>query len=143
VTALVEELQLHDHVRFTGYVPSEDLPPLYSGAASFLMPSLYEGFGFPLLEAMACGAPAVASNASSLPEVGGDAALYCAPTDAEGLAAALRLVLTQPVLAQELGMRGQRRAAHFRWERCAAETAALYQEVAARMRLEAAASNRQ
>lgn len=133
VAALVDELGLQERVTFTGYVPLSDLLPLYAGADAFLMPSLYEGFGFPLLEALACGAPSIASSASSLPEVGGDAALYVPPLDAQALVDALRLVLTQPELAQTLRERGPRRAARFRWERCAEETATLYAEVASRL----------
>ena len=131
VIALVNELGLANDVTFTGYLPDADLPPLYSGADAVLMPSLYEGFGFPLLEAMACGAPVVASNASSLPELAGDAALLVAPADYEGLAHAVRLLLTQPALADTLRTRGIERSRAFTWARCAAETTALYHEVAA------------
>lgn len=132
IQELIAELGLAGDVTFAGYVPDADLPPLYSAAAAVLMPSLYEGFGFPLLEAMACGAPAVASTSSSLPEVAGDAALLVPAGDAEALANALRLILTQPALAEELRRRGPRQAARFRWESCAGETAALYYEVYAR-----------
>jgi glycosyltransferase involved in cell wall biosynthesis len=132
IAALVEELGLQNDVTFTGYVPAEDLPALYSAAACVLLPSLHEGFGFPVLEAMACGAPVVCSNVSSLPEVAGDAALLVPPTDADALAAALRLVLTQPQLAARMREAGLRQAARFTWERCVRETAALYAETAAR-----------
>ncbi len=131
IRTLVDDLALVNDIVFTGYVPDADLPPLYSGADAVLMPSLYEGFGFPLLEAMACGAPVVASNTSSLPELAADAALLVAPTDDEALANAIRLLLTQPALKEALRLRGIARAATFTWERCAAETAALYHEVAA------------
>ncbi len=130
VLAQVKALGLHDDVTFAGYVPDADLPPLYSGAAAVLVPSLYEGFGFPVLEAMACGAPVVAAATSSLPEVAGRAALLVPPTDAEALAHAARLLLTQPALADTLRARGPVQAARFRWERCAAETVALYRLVA-------------
>lgn len=123
---LVANLNLQDDVVFTGYVPAADLPPLYSGAACVVLPSLYEGFGFPVLEAMACAAPVVCSNVSSLPEVTGDAALLVPPTDVDALVAALRLVLSQPALAAALRCRGPLQAARFRWERCAAETLAVY-----------------
>ncbi|MFN3981526.1 MAG: glycosyltransferase family 4 protein [Caldilinea sp.] len=123
---LVDELQLSNDVLFTGYAPAEDLPPLYTGAACVLLPSLYEGFGFPALEAMACAAPVVCSNVSSLPEVVGDAALLVPPHDIDALAEAIRLVITQPALAAEMRRRGQVQAARFRWDHCAAETAALY-----------------
>lgn len=126
IRRLVDELGLGEDVIFTGYAPAEDLPPLYTGAACVLLPSLYEGFGFPALEAMACAAPVVCSNVSSLPEVVGDAALLVSPHDIDALAEAIRLIITQPALAMELRRRGQAQAARFRWEHCAAETAALY-----------------
>lgn len=129
VAAQVEALGLRERVTFTGHVPAEDLPPLYSGCDAFLMPSLYEGFGFPLLEALACGAPSVASGTSSLPEVGGDAVIYVDPLDSEGLAAAARLILTQPALAAAMREQGPLQAGRFRWERCASETAALYRQL--------------
>lgn len=131
IRQLVDNLGLANDVTFTGYVPDDDLPPLYSGADAVLMPSLYEGFGFPLLEAMACGAPVVASNASSLPELAADAALLVPPLDDEALTHSVRLLLTQPALADALRSRGLMRARAFTWARCAAETAALYHAVAA------------
>ena len=126
IQRLVDALGLRNDVIFTGYVPAADLPPLYSGAACVLLPSLYEGFGFPALEAMACAAPVVCSNVSSLPEVAGDAALLAAPHDIDALTAAVRLVLTQPALAAEMRRRGPAQASRFRWSQCAAESAALY-----------------
>jgi glycosyltransferase involved in cell wall biosynthesis len=130
VRDLVARLGLAGRVRFAGYVPDADLPALYAGAACVLLPSLYEGFGFPVLEAMACGAPVVCSNASSLPEVAGSAALLVSPEDDAALADAVRLVLTQPALAAAMRARGLTQAARFRWERCAAETLAVYRSVA-------------
>ncbi|MBE2238579.1 MAG: glycosyltransferase family 4 protein [Caldilineaceae bacterium] len=130
IQRLVAALGLTNDVVFAGYVPAEELPPLYTGAACVLLPSLYEGFGFPVLEAMACAAPVVCSNVSSLPEVAGDAALLTPPHDHEALAAAVQLVVTQPALAGEMRRRGQRQAARFRWESCAAATADLYCAVA-------------
>lgn len=129
IRRLVDELGLVEDVSFAGYVPADDLPPLYTGAACVLLPSLYEGFGFPALEAMACAAPVVCSNVSSLPEVTGDAALLAPPQDVEALADAVRLVVTQPALAERMRGRGLHQAARFRWDRCAAETAALYRSV--------------
>lgn len=125
----VDQLGLTDDVVFAGFVADGDLPALYTGADCVVMPSLYEGFGFPVLEAMACGAPVVCSNVSSLPEVAGDAALLVDLMDVDALHAAVRRVLTDGELAQHLSTAGPRQAAGFRWERCAAETAALYQEV--------------
>ncbi|MBI3959908.1 MAG: glycosyltransferase family 4 protein [Chloroflexi bacterium] len=129
VRRLVEELGLTGDVTFAGRVPDDDLPALYAGADALLLPSLYEGFGFPVLEAMACGTPVVCSNSSSLPEVAGDAALLVPPTDDEALAAAVERILTEPGLAADLRRRGAIQAARFRWERCAAETVAVYEEL--------------
>jgi glycosyltransferase involved in cell wall biosynthesis len=123
----IDELGLAGDVQFAGYVPDADLPPLYTGAACVLVPSLYEGFGFPVLEALACGAPVVCSNTSSLPEVAGDAALLVTPEDHEELAAAVHLLLSQPQAAGELAAAGRRQAARFRWEACARETMAVYE----------------
>jgi glycosyltransferase involved in cell wall biosynthesis len=118
----VEELGLEKKVVFTGYVPEGDLPVLLSGARLFVFPSLYEGFGLPVLEAMACGTPVVCSNASSLPEVAGDAAVLVDPQDVEGLAAAMERVLGDEELRAELIVRGFEQARKFSWERCARET---------------------
>jgi len=118
----VEELELEGKVVFTGYVVAGDLPALLSGAGLFVFPSLYEGFGLPVLEAMACGTPVICSNASSLPEVAGDAALLVDPLDVEGLAAAMERVLGDEALRAELIERGFERARKFSWERCARET---------------------
>ena len=115
----IEEEGLGGDVHFAGYVPDADLPPLYSGAAAVLVPSLYEGFGFPVLEAMACGAPVVCSNASSLPEVAGEAALLAAPEDDEALAHAVQLVLGQPEVAKVMGEMGRVQAGRYRWDVCA------------------------
>jgi glycosyltransferase involved in cell wall biosynthesis len=124
----VETLGLGDDVHFAGYVPDADLPPLYTGAAAALVPSLYEGFGFPVLEAQACGAPVVCSNASSLPEVAGNGALLVAPEDDEALAYAVHLLLSQPAAARALGEQGLKQASRFRWETCARETVEVYRQ---------------
>jgi glycosyltransferase involved in cell wall biosynthesis len=125
----IEALGLSGDVHFAGYAPDADLPPLYTGAAAVLLPSLYEGFGFPVLEALACAAPVVCSNASSLPEVAGDAALLVAPEDDEALAAAVHLLLSQPQAAAALAEAGRRQAAGFRWDTCAQETVAVYESL--------------
>ncbi len=117
-------------VRFPGYVLDDDLPALYAGAQAFAFPSLAEGFGLPLLEAMACGTPSVASNVTSLPEIGGDAAVLVDPLDVEAIYTGLRRVLTDAALREALRERGLRRAAQFSWERAARETLALYREMA-------------
>jgi glycosyltransferase involved in cell wall biosynthesis len=118
----VEELELAGRVVFTGYVPEAELPALLSGARLFILPSLYEGFGLPVLEAMACGTPVVCSNVSSLPEVAGDAAVLVDPLDVEGLAAAMERVLGDEELRAELIERGFEQARKFSWEKCARET---------------------
>jgi glycosyltransferase involved in cell wall biosynthesis len=118
----VKELGLEGEVVFTGYVPAGDLPALLSGARLFVFPSLYEGFGLPVLEAMSCGTPVVCSNASSLPEVAGDAAVLVDPLDVEDLAMAMERVLSDEELRAELIERGFEQARKFSWERCARET---------------------
>jgi glycosyltransferase involved in cell wall biosynthesis len=114
-----------------GYVPEVDLPALYSAARAFVFPSLYEGFGLPPLEAMACGTPVVCSNTSSIPEVVGEAALTVDPYNIEALAAALQRVLKDEPLRAELRARGLARAAAFTWERVARETLRVYEHVLA------------
>jgi glycosyltransferase involved in cell wall biosynthesis len=124
--ATLGRLALGDDVRFTGYLDDADLPALYSAAEAFVFPSLYEGFGLPPLEAMACGTPVVTSGVSSLPEVVGDAALTVDPHDVEALASAMERVLTDPALRAALIRRGLVRAARFTWERAARETLTIY-----------------
>jgi len=125
----VEELGLEGQVVFTGYVADEDLPALFSGARLFVFPSLYEGFGLPVLEAMACGVPVVCSNASSLPEVADDAALLFDPLDVVGMAAAMERVLGDERLRAKLVERGLKRARGFSWEKCARQTLAVLESV--------------
>ena len=108
-----------DRVRILGFVDEADLPALYRNAALFAFPSLYEGFGLPVLEAMACGVPVVCSNASSLPEVAGDAALLVDPLDADGLTGAMRRVLEDGDLRRGMVARGIAQAGRFTWERAA------------------------
>lgn len=109
-------------VEFVGEVDDDRLASLYAGSSVFAFPSRYEGFGLPVLEAMALGAPVVASDAASVPEAGGDAALYFPAGDADALAAHLERVLTDAVLAASLREKGRRRAAEMSWDRCAAAT---------------------
>jgi len=122
-------LGLGNRIVFVGYVPQSHLSPLLAGAKAFVFPSLFEGFGFPILEAMACGVPVVTSRASCLPEVAGDAALLVDPYDEAELAHAMMKALTEPALRANLIERGLRRAREFTWERCAAETLAVLERV--------------
>ena len=108
---------LPDKVMLTGYVRDEDLPALYSGALAFVYPSLYEGFGLPPLEAMACGVPVVASGSTSIPEVTGDAALLVDPLDIESIADKLQLVLDDDLLRGSLRTAGFKRAKLFNWDK--------------------------
>jgi glycosyltransferase involved in cell wall biosynthesis len=114
----------------TGYLGDGDLAPLYRTAAVMVYPSLAEGFGLPVLEAMASGTPTITSNVSSLPEVAGDAALLVDPLDTAAIAGALRRVLTDPHLAARLAAAGPRRAAEFTWERSAERLLALLRDAA-------------
>jgi glycosyltransferase involved in cell wall biosynthesis len=123
------ELDVRDAVQFPGYVPSADLPLLYNAATAVAMPSVYEGFGLPVLEAMACGTPVVSSDASCLPEIGGAAARYFDPYDVAAMADAIRDVWTDVDLRQEMRQRGLQQAARFSWERAANQTLAVYQRV--------------
>lgn len=125
----VQRLNLEPYVHFTGYVEEEHLPALYNGADLFVFPSLYEGFGLPVLEAMACGTPVITSNTSSLPEVAGDAAVLVDPYDVESIGHAMYAVLTQPALAASMSEKGMKHAAQFTWERTARETIAVYEKV--------------
>ena len=118
-------------IHFTGFVEDEELPTLYSAADLFVFPSLYEGFGLPALEAMACGTPVVAAAAASLPEVVGDAGLLVEPTDVEQLADAMRRLLTDEALRAELCQRGLAQAQRFSWEAAAQRLLDVYQRVAA------------
>jgi glycosyltransferase involved in cell wall biosynthesis len=126
----VEAQGMQQRVRFLGYVPDEDLPALYRGAVVFAHPALYEGFGLPPLEAMACGTPVVCSNAASLPEVVGEAAVLFDPQDTGALSRALRDLLGDEERRRALASAGQARAAQFSWQRAARETVAVYREAA-------------
>lgn len=129
VFASVAALGIEDLVIFTGPVTGQYLNGLYNLATVFVMPSLYEGFGLPVLEAMACGTPVIASNTSSLPEVVGDAGLIVDPLDVDGWARAISRVLGDRALRDDLCRRGLRRAAEFSWRKAAEETRAVYERV--------------
>lgn len=129
VTAEVTRLNLGERVRFIGFVDDADLPDLYRAARVFAFPSLYEGFGLPPLEAMACGVPVVVSNASSLPEVVGDAGLLVEPLDVDGLAEALIRAVTDEAWRAQAIARGLARARQFTWRRSAEQLLAVYDAV--------------
>jgi glycosyltransferase involved in cell wall biosynthesis len=119
-----------DRIRLPGYIEAGDLAALYSAAAVFAYPSFYEGFGLPVLEAMACGTPVVTSSVSSLPEVAGTAALLADPHDSGALASALHSILSNANLRADLSRRGLDRAKSFTWTRTAEKTLALYRRIA-------------
>lgn len=125
----IAELKLSDSVVLPGRVSEEHLPGLYATAALVVMPSLYEGFGFPVLEAMASGTPVVASNTSSLPEVAGEAAILVPPHDTTALADAITMILSRQNLADDLRAKGLVQAQQFNWQRTAAETVAVYRGI--------------
>jgi len=126
VAARVARLGLAKDVQFTGEVAAEDMPSLYTAAVALVYPSLYEGFGLPPLEAMACGTPVVTSSVTSLPEITGDAALLADPYDVEAIAGAMERVLTDADLVRGMRERGLRQAARFSWSRSAAATLEVY-----------------
>lgn len=129
ILAKVKELGIEDRVTFTGFIDDDDLPALISSATVLAMPSKYEGFGLPVLEALACGTPVVASNAASLPEVGGDAVLYAWPEDVRSWISLLTLALDDVELRGWLREKGLRQAAKFRWDTMARETVEVYRQV--------------
>ena len=137
---LVQELGMDGKVIFTGEVAEEELPALYSAADLFVFPSLYEGFGFPPLEAMACGTPTIVSDVSSLPEIVGDAALKVTPQKHKELAETIRAVLENYTLQHELVAKGLQQAKKFSWKKTAKETLNVYQEVEGLIRREKCAS---
>ncbi len=129
IRAAVRRAGLEAAVIFPGYVPLGDLLALYAHCALFVFPSLYEGFGMPALEAMACGAPVVCSNAAALPEVVGDAALLIDPTDVEAMASAMMQVVEDGGLREDLRRRGALRAKAYSWERSARDLLRVYQDL--------------
>ncbi len=125
----LETAQREGWARYLGFVPSEDLPLLFAGARLFAFPSLYEGFGLPVLEAMSSGVPVVCSNSSSLPEVAGTAALMCEPMDVNTLTSLLQRGLEDESWRSAAIEQGLQHAAGFSWERCAMETLQVYHKV--------------
>ncbi len=132
VDPLIDRLGLREQIIMTGHVPPEDLPLLYTGANALVFPSLFEGFGFPVLEAMACGCPVVTSTVTSLPEIAGDAAVLVDPYRPEAIAEGIESILTNPKRRQELIQKGLERARQFTWERTAEQVLKIYEAVAAR-----------
>lgn len=130
VWKIVQDLQAEKETIFTDVVDNNELPYLYSGAEIFIFPSLFEGFGMPVIEAMACGTPVVASNRSSIPEIAGDAALLVDPLNIDGIAEAMYNLLSDQYLKKRLVEKGLKRAMAFSWEKAVRETLELYREVA-------------
>ena len=129
VFQLVKSLALDDDVIFTGTIVHEDLPAVYNLATLFILPSLYEGFGLPIIEAMACGTPVITSNTSSLPEVAGNAAVLVDPYDVEKISQAIGQVLTNERLQKEMREKGKENAKRFSWERAANALLEIFEEI--------------
>ena len=129
--ALAQSLGVADRLRLLGWITDEELPALYAEALCFVYPSVYEGFGLQLCEAMAVGCPTLASNATSLPEVLGDGGATFDPNDPVTLASLLRRVADEPAYRAELADRAKRRSASFSWRTAAESTAAVYRRVIA------------
>jgi glycosyltransferase involved in cell wall biosynthesis len=117
-----------EDIMYLGYVPEEDLPSLYSGALFFVYPSYYEGFGLPIIEAMACGTPVITSNTSSMPEIAGDAALFFNPDNGQELFNAIMLLIHDEGLRHEMSWKGIIQAAQYSWEKTARKTLKIYEE---------------
>lgn len=118
-----------ENIRFITGVPEEDLIAIYNMASVFVFPSFYEGFGIPVLEGMACGVPVITSNVSSMPEVGGDAAIYFNPYDEKDMAEKIKMVLDDKQLREEMILKGLEKVKEYSWEKCAKETLKIYEEV--------------
>ena len=118
----IEEIKHKDKIKFCGFIPDEDLPAFYNLANLFIFPSLYEGFGLPVLEAFACGCPVVTTKTGCTKEVAGEAAILADPYNIKEIAEKMELVLTDSKLREELIKKGFERIKHFSWEKCAAET---------------------
>lgn len=123
---LIKSLDLTDNIRYVTANSEEDLVRLYNAADVFAFPSFYEGFGLPVLEAMACGTPVVASNRTSIPEVVGDAGVLVDPEDVRGFSEAIKRMLSEPILAKDFSCRGLDRTTRFSWENTAKATASVY-----------------
>ena len=122
-------LPTNEKIIYLDYVKRENLPSLYSKAKLFIYPSLYEGFGLPVLEAMACGCPVITSNVSALNEIAGDAALFIDPNNHQSIAQGIKQVLENNNLRKEMTIKGLQQAKKFSWDRCAKETLKVYEEL--------------
>jgi glycosyltransferase involved in cell wall biosynthesis len=131
VDRLICELDLDRRVRSLGFAPQADLAVLYNLASCFVFPSLYESFGLAQLEAMACGCPVVASRTGALPEIGGDAAVYCDPYDPVSIGDAIRRLVTDDAMRQQYAARALQRAKLFTWDKCARQTLEVLESVGA------------
>ena len=125
----IEMLDVERRVKFTGYIPTTDLPIVYNLAQIFVYPSTYEGFGIPPLEAMACGTPVITTSGSAMANHVDNAALLVTPQDEEELAQAMHKLLNNPKLQEELSIRGQQKASSFTWKRTAQETVKVYRQI--------------
>jgi glycosyltransferase involved in cell wall biosynthesis len=124
-----KDLGIEDDMIFTGYVGGDELKPLYTNAEFFVMPSLYEGFGQTIVEAMACGAPCLVSKVSSIPEIAGEAAYFVDPHDTDGIVKGMAELASNKDLRQSLSTKGKEQAKKFSWEKCARETLEVYKNV--------------
>jgi glycosyltransferase involved in cell wall biosynthesis len=129
IYAAINSEKMQDYVHLVGFAEESDLPALYTAAECFAFPSLYEGFGLPILEAMGCGTPVVTSNISSLPEVAGDAALIVDPYNVDHLTDALRQLVDNTALRQSLIVKGRQRARTFTWEKSAQQLRQIYTDL--------------
>lgn len=126
---IIESLNLQSYIKVIDFVPEKDLVKIYNVAEVFVFPSTQEGFGFPILEAMACGTPVVTSNVASIPEIVGDAGIMLDPVDINGFAEAIRIILIDESLRKDMRRKGLKRAKTFSWEKCARKTLKIYKEV--------------
>ncbi|HOO40830.1 MAG TPA: glycosyltransferase family 1 protein, partial [Syntrophales bacterium] len=127
--SLARNLDVEKRVEFMGRVPEGDLPGLYRGALALIFPSLYEGFGLPVVEAMACGTPVLTSNTTSLPEVAGDAALLVDPTSVEQIKGGIERLCSDPELRRMLSEKGLQRVKLFKWENVADKVKTVLQKM--------------